>query len=366
MGVGAVRVAVLVFLAVASSTAHAEYWRPAMHPLDGSGFASEDQVSSSVGALSIDVNCPSRRFADAMQRGARVTVEKAGFHDPGVLSTLLHDALVQIWDQCDTAMGSFGNSVGYVEVYAPTGSNSTPALVMRAEKFMDISGTWQSIRDIAAEQQEAADDAAAQQQAAQQQAAAQAQAQQQAQEEAARQQQLAAQQAEAQAAADQQAQIDAARRQENVEQIKDFFLRWLPWAFVALVMTFLFRQRERFARWYYFYFHPHPAAPLVKAVVSDHTSVDGTALVAVLNEAPSGSRAFRAVRLIQTERLFRQLEKASAARLKRQRKEAKSNAARDYEHAAWVSIQESVKAAALVLERAKALHKASQDVRRSP
>jgi hypothetical protein len=110
------------------------------------------------------------------------------------------------------------------------------------------------------------------------------------------------------------------------------------------------------ARWYYFTFHPHPAEPLVRAAIESPNLGNGKALAAALGELPPGNSIFRGVRLVQAERLFNQMQVASARRLRAIEAHAKA----EYERAAVLSIQEAMALAAVALERAKALYRASQ------
>lgn len=285
MGAGLRLTALLWFLVFFSTalfgagSARADYWRPPMKPLDAAGFASDDQVAASAGSVSVEVVCPSRQIMDAMKRGARVTVQKPGLHDPGVLSTLLHDALEQIWTQCDTAMGSFGNSVGFVEIYAPDSAGGTPALVYRANEFFDVTGMWTNLVDVVAERQQQ-EAAAAEQQAEAQQAAE------------------AAQQRAAQLAAQQRAaEADSAA--------------WNAWwaglwlkiklAFLLAAGLWLATKWETFVRWYY-ELTPHPAADMIHAAINGGVELDGEVFGEVLKAVPGGSIE-QQVRRKQAERL---------------------------------------------------------------
>lgn len=343
-------------------------WHPGMKPVDGNPAASLDQVANSVGDVSAEVVCPSPNINFALKRGVRLTVGKSGdgYRDPGVLSTLLFRALDTAWSQCNTQMGSFGFSVGFAEIYAPNGPSGAPVLVARADQFIDIMQSWQTVTDVGAQQEQAAAEAAAQQQAEQQQ---QAQAAQQAAQQAQAAQEAAANQAQQQAAqaaaAAQQTQVDEQNRQQAaLESARQMHQLWVfvQWCIPLGVALFLFSRRAILARWYYFYFHPHPAAPLVRAALSTGNVLDGKALAHALSEVPPGSAVFRAVRLEQAELLFHQMQAASAAHLRRQEQQAKSEAQRAYERAALNSIQEAVALAAVALERAKALYRASQQV----
>jgi hypothetical protein len=153
-------------------------------------------------------------------------------------------------------------------------------------------------------------------------------------------------------------------------------LKWIFWVVVAIVvLSFLntYGLIARFLRWlgglpfsivrsYYFTFHPHPAAPLVRGALATGNLLDGKALAQVLSEIPAGSRMFREARLAQAETLFHEMQTASEALLRRQRAEAHAKARHDYEEAALNSIQEAVALAAVALERAKALYRASRQV----
>ncbi|MFZ1009584.1 MAG: hypothetical protein WAN65_22280 [Candidatus Sulfotelmatobacter sp.] len=149
---------IVLFAALGDATSAIGLWRPGMMALDNAGFASEEQVAASVGNVSTEVVCPSRKFVDDTKRGARLALEKfgTGWRDPGVLSTLLHDALIQIWNQCDTAMGTFGNSVGFVEIYGPESGGSGQRLVVTAQSFIDIVQKWSSVTDVVTQQEQAA------------------------------------------------------------------------------------------------------------------------------------------------------------------------------------------------------------------
>ena len=157
----------LVALLLQSHAAFAQY----VKPLDDNGFASADQVEASVGLTSTVVVSPDVRVnGPVSQRGARITGEKQGLSDPGVMSTLLRDALVATWEQCEmmTPLGAVRGMVtyrvGFVEIYAPPTQGAEPQLTIRAQSFLDAIGIWNSITDVAA-QQRAQVEATAQQQA---------------------------------------------------------------------------------------------------------------------------------------------------------------------------------------------------------
>lgn len=159
----------------------------------------------------------------------------------------------------------------------------------------------------------------------------------------------------------------ASQAQNNIEanQAHRFWQRlshrvWVIIQYIALIALaiFLSRKREPIARWYYFTFHPHPAAALVEAAVASSARLDGPALARALGEVPSGSAVFRSVRMAQAEQLFHRMRAVSEARIRQQRARARQ----EYEHAALNSLQEAVALAAVALERAKALYRASQSV----
>ena len=117
-------------------------------------------------------------------------------------------------------------------------------------------------------------------------------------------------------------------------------------------------MRNTIAEWYYFAFHPHPAEPLVKSAIAGSV-LDGKALVAALSEEPLGSNIFRAVRNVQAERLFKELQVSTLQKLAEQ---GKHSARAEYEKASENGIREAIALAAVALERVKALRRASQSI----
>jgi hypothetical protein len=331
----------------AIGTPAAAYWRPEMNALDVSGFASPDEIASAVGAVSIEVVCPDDRAGGQFSaRGARLTLGNtgAGYRDKRVLSTLLHGALDRIWDECEMydrigeAHGLVDFQVGFVDIYAPSGSGGSSALVISARTYAGAFGTWDSITDIAAQQAEQAAQASQQAQAAQ----------------------AAQQDAAARAAQDARDQADANVRQQQWDE--GWARVWQAIKVVAgigtagLLLSWLIVQRDAIARWYYFTFDPHPAANLVHTAIQSAAPISGAALAQALSELPPRGVVLRSVRLVQAEALFHEMQRASEARLRAQRARAQDA----YERAALASIQEAVALAAVALERAKALYRASQ------
>jgi hypothetical protein len=345
--------------------------------LIGNAHAQIDpRVTEAVGEITTDVQCPQSGYiADgdaakqvALQRSVRITYSKpgTGYQDAFARQTLLYAGQLAVWNQCPVTTAIYGvqsgaanvQDIGAAEIYGSPTDGASVRLLLRVAPLDTDTLLFNKFQDVyAAEQQQAA-----QQQAAQQQAAAQAQA---AQEAASQAQQQAAQAAAAEQAAAQQAQIDEQNRERAaVETARRLHELWvfIQWCIPFGIALLLFSQRETLARWYYYFFHPHPATPLVRAALSTDNLLDGKALARALSEVPPGSAVFRAVRLEQAEQLFRQMQAASVAHLRRQEQQAKTEAQRAYERAALNSIQEAVALAAVALERAKALYRASQQV----
>ena len=129
---------------------------------------------------------------------------------------------------------------------------------------------------------------------------------------------------------------------------------------VLILLLILFFNREGIARWYYFHFDPHPAEPMVQHALSSGTVLDGRALANALSEVPVESSILAKVRLEQGARLVAQMQEMSRARIR----EFERRAMKDYERAALLSIQEAIALAAVALEKAKALFRASEGVGR--
>ncbi|MEI9932663.1 MAG: hypothetical protein WDM89_19545 [Rhizomicrobium sp.] len=122
----------------------------------------------------------------------------------------------------------------------------------------------------------------------------------------------------------------------------------------------LYALRTPVARWYYFNFHPHPAEPMVRRALQDGTVLNGRALASALSEMPPAGSILARVRLEQGEQLVAQMQAASRARIR----EFEKRAAKEYERAALYSMQEAVALAAVALEKAKAVFRASNSIGR--
>ncbi len=311
-------------LAIAPSAA----FRPPMKPVDNAGFASADQVAASVGTVSTEVICPSRAFRDADKRGARLTLEKsgAGWREPGVLSTLLLDALNQIWDQCNTAMGSFGNSVGFVEIFAPSAEGAGPVLIVRVQSFLDIIGAWQRVTDIQEEQRQ----------------------------ESLRVQAVAAEATRIESARIAQVQrerIAAEERARSAAEWDRFWSNvwlWIKLLFWGAVAVWLFSMREIVMRWYYL-LTPHPAQSMVEATMHRGVELDGKAFADIMRPMPGGRiekevRAEQARQLAEKAHRYAETMRAEADRIK----------AEAQQDAEFIRAQDDLAKAAIVHEKAKA------------
>ena len=326
------------------------------HQFYGQGFASDEEVEHSLGSLSFSMTACANHWLKPINRSVRVSATKSDYGDPRVVETVLYQAVAFAWSACPLTfyIGAYMTTdprydVQSVDLYLGDGTHAISATYMHGDYAQSTgpSYTWESVEDtgIAARAQAAA-------------AAEQVQAAQQAAEEQARQRAaLAAAQAE-QAQMDersqQRAEAEAVRSRHN---LKIFAL----WAVPIGIALFLFAQRETLARWYYFYFFPHPAAPIIRAALGSGTVLDGKALAGALSELPPGSAIFRAVRLEQAEQLFSLMQAANAAQMRKQEERARKDARDQYERAALASIQEAVALAAVALERAKALYRASRE-----
>ncbi len=122
----------------------------------------------------------------------------------------------------------------------------------------------------------------------------------------------------------------------------------------------LYALRIPVARWYYFNFDPHPAEPMVERALDSGTVLDGRALARALGELPPSSSVLARVRIEQGEKLVLRMQEMSNAKIR----EYQRRAAKDYERAALLSMQEAVALAAIALEKAKAVFRASQSVGR--
>ncbi len=333
------------------------------------------QAQSAVDGARFEVQCPESGYradeataaAAARLRSVRVTLNTQGldYQQASVKMDLLRAAAQAVWSQCPITLPLSGttftteaHSIGSAEIYGTPEAGSQLTLLLRATSYASYCICWEHVEDVYAQHQQVVAEQAAQR-AAQEQAATIAQ-QQAAQ--AAVQYQISQQQAVAQA--NQQAQ-QAAANAANSEAWDMWWanlwrtIKLIFWLGVSgLVAVWIIRRRNAIARWYYFTFHPHPAADLVAAAIGSHAPLDGSALARALGELPPGNSIFRGVRLEQAEQLFRRMQKVSEARIREQRERAREG----YERAALDSIQEAVALAAIALERAKALYRASQTV----
>lgn len=132
----------------------------------------------------------------------------------------------------------------------------------------------------------------------------------------------------------------------------------LPIGVLFLLSNFdaVVRCFDKIVRWYYFTFYPHPAEPVIRTALSSGSVLDGKALAAVLGERPSGSPAFRAVRVAQAESLIKEMQ----AMTRRQMDELKARAKEQYEKSAVQQMQAALGEAAVALEKAKIFLRASK------
>jgi hypothetical protein len=315
------------------------------HQVYNQGFASDAEVQSALGDLSFSITGCQDAWLGRVTRSVRVSATGSDYSNQRVVEAVLYRAVSYAWSQCPLTFyfaGTLTNvpryDVSAVDLYLADGTHAISATSMLGDWAQSAgpSYAWQSVSDTGAIDRQNAAAAAAQQQ----QAAAQAEQQ--------------AQQAAAYAA---QQQASAQWWSDAWQTIKGLF--WIG-VFVA-VAIWLFNRREPIARWYYFTFHPHPAESLVQAAIESHAPMNGSALASALSELPPGNSIFRGVRLEQAEQLFGRMQRVSEARIREQKLRAQEG----YERAALDSIQEAVALAAVALERAKALYRASQAIRGS-
>lgn len=129
--------------------------------------------------------------------------------------------------------------------------------------------------------------------------------------------------------------------------------------FLIVLIGVAIWKREALARWYYFRFHPHPAEPIVRGALASGSVLDGPKLARVLGDVPKGNRVLAEVRIAQGELLIQEMQALSRAKVR----EYERSAAAAYQTAALQSINEAIALAAVALERAKALWRASEGIR---
>jgi hypothetical protein len=135
------------------------------------------------------------------------------------------------------------------------------------------------------------------------------------------------------------------------------------------VILLLFSLRQRLAKLYYWYFYPHPAEPLVRAALSTGNVLDAKAFANALSELPPGNPILRAVRMEQADRLFQEMKNFSLAlarqheaKLRAEESQNKIREKEEYQRTAFEGVHEAVELAAVALERAKAIYRASQEI----
>lgn len=329
----ALLLALIMLGALPMGGARAEPFRPGMKALDDTGFASDVQLRQAVGNLSIEVVCPARRGAGtARLRGAHVTLADpgTGWRTPAVLSRILLIALQQMWNECPRALGSFGFSVGFAEIYAPQVAGAAPMLMLRAEQFLEISRTWSRLQDVEYERRAAEEEAERRVQEAARQAAVEAE--QRAQEAAALVARIKAQEEQERLAREKAARAAAERERLAAEGERMLAeagaygwtaLQWILWIGVPL---WLFRKRATLVRWYYL-LTPHPAARMVDAAIRRGVEIDGATFAHIMRPVP-GNRVGMQVRASQAttlaERAHRHAEelRVEAERLHAEAKQA--------------------------------------------
>src|SRR5690348_8082314 len=101
-----------------------------MRPLDNNGFANGDVVAAAVGDISINLVCPK---GNVEKHVVQVTLTKTGegYRRPGVLSSILRNALNNYWRDCNSAvLGITRAPVRLIEIYAPARGGETPRLAL--------------------------------------------------------------------------------------------------------------------------------------------------------------------------------------------------------------------------------------------
>jgi len=321
-------------------------------------MASPVDTLSAVGSATAEVACPDDRQVEQnqMSRGARVYIGSDGLPSQPVLNRLIAAGQTLALRQCPMGpnQGLGWINMGFVQVFST--ANGGNDLLLSVRNYQPYQG-WAEVATPADDQAKAAQ---AKAQADAQAAQAQAQANAQAAQAQAQADQVQVQADQAAEQARQQAEQDADARHFRGEALA-FVERWTPWALAIGFLIWLFSIRRAFARWYYFHFHPHPAEPMVRSAIASASISDATsnAIATALSQMPPGSSTLRAVRLAQAERLFRDLQSASAARQEAIERRARAGAAAAREEALYYGVQEAVLLAAAALERAKAAYQAA-------
>ncbi len=322
------------------------------HQFYGQGFASDEEVENALGNLSFSITDCQNDWLKPISRSVQVSTTKSDYSDQRVVEAVLYRAVKYAWSACPLTFyfGVYTTTkprfdVQSVDVYLGDGTHALSATHMHGDfaQYIGPSYAWEAVSDTGAEARAQAASAAQQAEAARQVLEAQAQP----------------------VLPAQPPQIDDNKQErEAIAQAHFIHGLWtaMQWFVVITLSWLLFLLRHALARWYYFYFYPHPAEPIVKAALVSGTVLDGKALAGALSEISLGSPTFRAVRLEQAEQLFHQMQAVSIAQLRRQEEQSLASAREQYERAAHTSIQEAVALAAVALERAKALYRASQEI----
>jgi hypothetical protein len=287
----------------------------------GQGFGNGSDLDAAVGNLTfVLTKCDP---TNSNVRSVSVQIEKPNFETGPIIDTILYRAAQYAWAQCPVEFyyfgggptGRFSYQIGEADIYLPDGTLAFQAQSLHGDVFLGPgrSYAWQFITDVVAQRRQAA--------------------------------------ANAQSAA------AGSGWGSTWDTIADIF----DLAVLFVIAYGLFALRNPVARWYYFNFHPHPATPMVERALIAGAVLDGPALARALGEVPPESSILASVRLEQGTRLIARMQEMSRAKLR----ELERHAAKDYERAAIVRVQEAIALAAVALEKAKAAFGASQSARRS-